>query len=278
MEIDAKLIKHRNKNRIAVWYENRPDLIARFRKLIDARWSSTLQVWHIPDTAENRKKFSLETDKGKGVPKLDKIEQIEIFKKYLNTKRYSPNTVKTYSEALQTFLFYYDEKDVEDINNQDVVSFYNDYILERKLSASFQNQVVNAVKLYFKTIKQTAVNIDKIYRPKNEKLLPNVLSKEEVKKILNAHANIKHKTMLCMIYSCGLRRSELINLKPNDIDSKRNVVIIRQAKEKKIGLHLYQLPSWKCLEIIIKYINLPLGCLKVYTQILLMMNAVWEAF
>lgn len=75
--------------------------------------------------------------------------------------------------------------------------------------------------------------MEKIYRPKTEKLLPNVLSKEEIKKILNAHSNIKHKTMLSLIYSCGLRRSELINLKPSDIDSKRNVVIIRQSKGKK---------------------------------------------
>jgi integrase/recombinase XerD len=60
-----------------------------------------------------------------------------------------------------------------------------------------------------------------------------VLSKEEIKLILNAHSNIKHKTMLSMIYSCGLRRGELLNLKPLDIDSKRGIVIIRQAKGKK---------------------------------------------
>lgn len=92
---------------------------------------------------------------------------------------------------------------------------------------------MNAVKLYFKTIRETAINIDKIYRAKTEKLLPNVLSKEDVKKILNAHINIKHNTMLSLIYSCGLRRSELINLKLTDIDSKRNIVIIKQSKGKK---------------------------------------------
>lgn len=233
MEFEAKLIRHRNKNRIAVWFENKPELITRFRKLDDAKWSSTLGVWHLPDTQTNREKFNLEADKGKGVPYLAKIEQIELFKKYLNTKRYSPNTVKTYAEALQTFLFFYNDKAIKDINNQDVVAFYNDYILEKKLSISFQNQVVNSIKLYFKIIKETSINIDKIYRPKREKLLPNVLSKEEVKKILNAHSNIKHKAMLCLIYSCGLRRSELLNLKPKDIDSKRNLVIIRQAKGRK---------------------------------------------
>jgi integrase/recombinase XerD len=92
---------------------------------------------------------------------------------------------------------------------------------------------IEPIKLYFKTIKETAINIEKIYRPKIEKLLPNVLSKEEIKIILEAHSNVKHKTMLCMIYSCGLRRSELINLQPKDIDSKKGVVIIRQAKGRK---------------------------------------------
>lgn len=77
------------------------------------------------------------------------------------------------------------------------------------------------------------MEIDKIHRPKRAKVLPNVLSKEEIKLILNAHSNIKHKMMLSLIYSCGLRRSELLNLKPLDIDSKRNIVIIRQAKGKK---------------------------------------------
>src|SRR5690554_4048111 len=64
-------------------------------------------------------------------------------------------------------------------------------------------------------------------------VLPNVLSKEEIKAILDAHSNIKHSIMLSLIYSCGLRRSELLNLKPTDIDSKRKLVIIRQSKGKK---------------------------------------------
>jgi integrase/recombinase XerD len=59
------------------------------------------------------------------------------------------------------------------------------------------------------------------------------LSKEEIKAILEALGNIKHRTMLSLIYSCGLRRSELLNLKPTDIDSKRNIVIIRQSKGRK---------------------------------------------
>ena len=232
MKWEAKAIIHHKKKRIAVWFPKDVAAIARIKQQPDVKWSKTLNAWHLPDNAINREKFKIEIVV---IPHInfDKIQEIENFKKYLNTKRYSPNTVKTYSEALQTFLLFYNDKNVAQINNQDVVSFYQKYILERKLSISFQNQIVNAIKLYFKTIKETAIMVDKIYRPKTEKLLPNVLSKEEIKMILNAHGNIKHKTMLSLIYSCGLRRSELINLKHTDIDSKRNIVIIRQSKGKK---------------------------------------------
>ena len=128
---------------------------------------------------------------------------------------------------------YYADKPINEITNEDVTRYNNDYILKNKLSASYQNQVMSAIKLFFSRIQNTAMNVEIIYRPKRTHLLPNVLSKEEVKAILEAHSNIKHRTMLSLIYSCGLRRSELINLKPADIDSKRGLIIIRQAKGKK---------------------------------------------
>ncbi|MES2544447.1 MAG: tyrosine-type recombinase/integrase [Bacteroidota bacterium] len=114
-----------------------------------------------------------------------------------------------------------------------MIVYNNEYILKNNLSPSYQNQIVNAIKLFFQTIWDTKMLVDKIHRPKRAKVLPNVLSKEEVKLILEAHNNVKHKTMLSLIYSCGLRRGELINLKITDIDSNRNIVIIRQAKGKK---------------------------------------------
>lgn len=64
--------------------------------------------------------------------------------------------------------------------------------MKNNLSDSYQNQIVNTIKLYFTILRETKIEIDKIHRPKRYKLLPNVLSKEEVKMILNAHSNIKH--------------------------------------------------------------------------------------
>lgn len=105
--------------------------------------------------------------------------------------------------------------------------------MKRKLSATYQNQLVNGLKLFFREVQNRKLEVDLIQRPRQENLLPNVLSKEEVKAILEAPRNLKHRAMLSLIYACGLRRSELLNLKPIDIDSKRKLLLIRQSKGKK---------------------------------------------
>jgi integrase/recombinase XerD len=230
MKWEAKAIVHKKEKRIAVWFPKDASSIERIKLLDDAKWSKTLNAWHLPDSALNRERFKIEPEVEFN---LEKIEALQTFEKYLKTKRYSLNTIKTYTDSLKSFLVFYNNKPTESINNEDVVNYYDQYIIKNQLSSSYQNQIINAIKLYFRIVKETAIHIEKIYRPKTEKLLPNVLSKEEVKKILNAHSNIKHKTMLSLIYSCGLRRSELINLKPNEIDSKRNIVIIKQSKGRK---------------------------------------------
>jgi integrase/recombinase XerD len=125
---------------------------------------------------------------------------------------------------LQVFLKYYESKSIADINNKDVIRFNNEFIFKNKLSASYQNQIVNAIKLYFTKVRDTKLNIDLVHRPKQSYLLPNVVSKEEIKQILTILPNRKLKAMLSLIYSCGLRRSELLNLKITDIYSKRNVL------------------------------------------------------
>jgi integrase/recombinase XerD len=189
-------------------------------------------LWHIPDTIENRERFNI-TPLSHSLPSDEAIVQIEKFKQWMRSKRYSASTITTYSDALKSFLVFYREKPVAEITNEDVIIYNNDHILKNNLSASYQNQIVNAIKLFFLTVRETRMEIEKIHRPKRAKVLPNVLSKEEVKLILNAHSNIKHKSMLSMIYSCDLRKSELLNLKFADIDSKRNIVLLKNAKGKK---------------------------------------------
>jgi integrase/recombinase XerD len=229
---EAKLIRHRNADRIAVYFEKNADLINRIKKIENAQWSYEKNVWHLPDTEENRKRFNI-APRSSYLPSEEGIVQLEKYKMWLQSKRYSDSTIKTYSEALKSFLIFCNTKAVKDITNEDLILYNNEYILKNNLSSSYQNQIVNAIKLFFKIIKDTSIEIDKIHRPKREKVLPNVLSKEEVKAILEAHSNHKHKTMLSLIYSCGLRCGELLALKPVHIDSKRNIVLLKNAKGKK---------------------------------------------
>jgi integrase/recombinase XerD len=232
MNWHSRLIKHKNEGRITVEFEKNLELNERIKKIEGCKWSQSLKCWHIPDTAENRIRFKIESGLQQNL-NIEKDVKIEAFRRWLKSKRYSDNTIKTYCEALKTFLYYFKEKPVGTINNQDIISFNNDYIILKKLSSSYQNQVVNAIKLFFKIIADQQINVELIHRPKGKKTLPNVLSKEEIKMILESLQNIKHRTMLSLIYACGLRRSELLNLKSNDILSDRLLLHIKQSKGKK---------------------------------------------
>lgn len=232
MNWSSELIHHRNEMRIAVYFEKNAQLIERIKQFEGAAWSQTRKVWHVPDNTSNRIHFKI-PEAHLSLPSEEGIASIKKFDYWLASKRYSPSTIKTYTEALKSFLIFHRNLPISEITNEDVIKYNNEYILKNNISVSYQNQIVNAVKLFFNTIENKKMEIESIHRPKREKVLPNVLSKEEIKLILNAHFNIKHKTMLSLIYSCGLRRGELLNLKLEDIDSKRNIIMIRQAKGKK---------------------------------------------
>ena len=252
------LKKTENPNQIKVWHPFDDQLFWKMKSINSAIWNSSDYSWILPNdknTLANifktfkgiawidmnelkmgeKKTVSLAQKKKIALSPLTENQQLEInsFEKYLQSKRYSASTIRTYVDSLATFFRFFHAKPIHEIDNEDVIHFNNEYILAQQLSQSFQNQIVNAIKLFYAVRKGMKLNPELVHRPRREHRLPNVLSKEEVKAILNAPTNLKHKTMLSLIYSCGLRRSELLNLKPLDIDSKRNVVIIRQSKGKK---------------------------------------------
>jgi integrase/recombinase XerD len=158
---------------------------------------------------------------------------LEHFKNYLISQRYSPNTIKTYTEALGVFFQFHSNKAAEQLEIADIIDFNTGYILRKNLSASYQNQVINAIKLFYRNRFNRVMDLNNIQRPRREKRLPNVLSKQEIKAILEAPTNLKHRAMLSLIYACGLRRSELLNLSLSDVHSDRNLLFIRQSKGKK---------------------------------------------
>jgi integrase/recombinase XerD len=158
---------------------------------------------------------------------------IEQFVGYLKSIRYAENTIGTYSDAVKIFFRFFSDRSIDSLEASDITFFNNDYILKYGYSVSYQNQVVNAIKLFFRVVESKKMIIEAIERPRREHRLPNVLSKEEVKLILQSLENKKHVAMLSLIYACGLRRSELLNLSLKDIHSDRNLLIINQSKGKK---------------------------------------------
>lgn len=215
-------------------------------------WKKELKVWFVPYT-DQRLTELIQFFKGKvwldysqfkkvkveevfnNLPpiSLELDHEIQKFADWMRNRRYSESTIKNYSGGLGLFFRFTGNKNPEFISNEDLESFHKDYIILRKYSASFQSLVINAVKLYFSNRQKRKLEIQGIERPKNPRILPHILSKEEVKAILQAHQNVKHRAMLSLIYACGLRRSELLNIKIGDIDSKRGMLLISQGKGKK---------------------------------------------
>ena len=151
----------------------------------------------------------------------------------MNYRRYSKNTIKTYSDALQIFFKFNATENLEQLTIEHLIKFNNEHILKNNYSASYQNQVINAIKLFYRNRFNKTMEVDFIQRPRREKRLPNVLSKLEVKSILESPINLKHRAMLSLIYAFGLRRSELLNLTLKDVLSDRHLLFIRQSKGKK---------------------------------------------
>jgi integrase/recombinase XerD len=155
---------------------------------------------------------------------------IAEYKLWLEAHRYPPTTVWTYSSMMEAFLRFVSPREASEFNTDDLIRMVNEYIIPRGLSYSFQNQLISAVKKFYKEICREIIDPGSFSRPRTRHKLPNVLSKEEVKQILSAPMNEKHRVILSVIYGCGLRRSEVIMLEPRDIDRDRMLLSVRQSK------------------------------------------------
>jgi len=148
-------------------------------------------------------------------------------------KNYSKHTIKTYVHMFKQFLKHIDPMPLHQVSTAHIMHYHNELVTKRNVSASYQNQSINAIKFYIEKV----LNLPKIQydlcRPRRSKTLPKVMSLEEVSRILDVTSNIKHKAILSVIYGCGLRISECINLKNEDIDSSNMRIWVRNAKGKK---------------------------------------------
>lgn len=207
---------------------NRDNLRALFHHFKGIAHLDTTQIF-----AKPQKEKPVKPPSAKEQLTLEHQQKLLEYERFLRSKRFAESTIKTYVGSMQIFLNYFKDKPMSQLSNQDIIAFNNDYVLAKRLSVSFQNQIVNAIKKFFLVVENRRMDMEAIHRPKREQRLPHVLSKEEIKKILEAPRNIKHRAMLSLIYACGLRRSELLNLEPMHIDSNRKLLIIEQGKGRK---------------------------------------------
>lgn len=266
------------KERLKLYFGYDKEIIDLIKTIPGARWHPGEKCWHISVLAggveklnrrfEGKLRFKLddrtvgrEADlpgdravRRSGEVLFDRDARLNLvpdeFIKTLTLKNYAPNTIRTYRTMLQEFLLFYRNLDPGKITEEQIRDYLLYLIEKRDVSISYQNQSINAIKFYYEQVLGRPVRTYYIQRPKKQKVLPNVLSEKEVQLILNSTENLKHKAILSLIYSAGLRRGELINMKINDIDSKRMYVIIRQGKGRK---DRYSILSQKVLELLRRY-------------------------
>lgn len=166
----------------------------------------------------------------------------------MQTRNYSQRSIDTYIHLLRELEEYY-KCSVDEVTADQVKDFLQYSITERNLSVSYINQVISAVKILQKDVLGKDWESIRIKRPRRIKKLPVVLSKEEVKSIIETTRNLKHRTILAVIYSAGLRISELINLKPSDIDSDRKQIRVFGKGNK----YRYTLLSTNTLDMLRMY-------------------------
>jgi len=159
-------------------------------------------------------------------------KELRNFEKLLEIKRYAPNTIKSYCSVLARF-FETVSKPINAIKPTDIQSYLYKKVTEDEISFSLQKQIVGALKLFYRELYNKHLKIDYLYPDRSEQKLPNVLSKQEISRLLGTFRNIKHKAIITCIYSAGLRISEVLSLQLNDIDSGRMTIRIKGAKGYK---------------------------------------------
>ncbi|NMH89778.1 tyrosine-type recombinase/integrase [Flavivirga sp. Y03] len=150
----------------------------------------------------------------------------------LELKRYALNTCKIYISLFEKFINHYPDKDILELSEQEIREYLRLLIQENK-SNSYINQTINSIKFYYEVVMGMPNRFYSIERPRKEQKLPKVVSKEEILSMIANTNNIKHRCIVSLLYSAGLRRSELLELQLEDIDSKRMLIFIRHAKNNR---------------------------------------------
>ena len=238
---------HRKNNQLLIKFDYDETLISLVRTINGASWSKSLKAWYLISNAEN---LSIILKLFKNISKVDvsKISKKTPFKRnlteeqkqllnqfylFLKGKRYSQSTIQTYTFFIADFINFHTKTPLAELTNRAVELFIETVFMERNYSVSSQRQFISALKIFTMFCPQTKIHNLALERPKKSRILPSVLSQEEVLRIIQYTQNIKHRAILTLLYSCGLRIGELINLKLIDFHIDRKQLIIKKGKGRK---------------------------------------------
>lgn len=263
---------------IKVFFPYNSDLKDILRKHFPLMWSKTLSCWYIQKEVFKLNEFftvmvkhaqidysllskNRSTENYTAMPDKtlrhykhrNNITLPQGYEEKLMQKRYSESTCKTYTAYIKDFIYHFGSDKIESLNAMDINTYILELIRKDHISPSEQNQRINAIKFYYeKVLGRNKLELQ-IERPRSVNSLPKVLSKDEIRRILDNCHNIKHKCILSILYSAGLRRSELLNLKINDILSDRKQIRVSDSKGNK---DRYTLLSDNVLNLLREYYKL----------------------
>ncbi len=236
-----------------------PDHLATIKNIHGRRWNADALVWELPNTRltirflEKYLKehlhwtFQPDMDKlperlevatttpflGKEGPKAKWEAAVVALEQCLTLARYSHRTIKGYKQCLRDFIRFNDDIRPTQLTRQQIDNFIAQLITKHKISESYQNQYLSAIKFFYVNVAKQEEKVLDLMRPKKHDKLPHVLTEEEVVHFLRAIDNPKHRLIMMLIYSAGLRLGEVTNLRLSDLQPKENRLFIRAAKGKK---------------------------------------------
>jgi len=229
---------HRDKNIIWIKFPYNQALIDALRfRFPSARWSRSKKSWYLPDLTSIRSVLVMDKPE-EHLKYMQSIhannrDAFELYYNQLKLKAYSANTIRMYLAEFAHLLQIIKHYPVDDLSHKRLKDYFLYCVKVLKMRESKMNGKINAIKFYYEKVKHQPKMFFDIPRPKKPAKLPKMLSKKEIKRLFKQVKNTKHLLILKLCYGMGLRVSEIVNLKIEDIDSQRMQVLIAGAKGKK---------------------------------------------
>jgi len=221
--------------RLVVVLPYRQERVEKIRTIPGRRWHPEEKHWTVPHTEGmvERLLALFEGEKVELDPALQSLDTdvLMAVEQELTLRGYRPKTHKAYRLQIERFLRRVPAP--QSAQENDVRAYILALNRDESLSASYVNQAISAIKFLYQRVLHRPEVVQNPPRPRGGRSLPVVLSREEVVRLFRAVENLKHRTILMVVYAAGLRVSEVVKLRVSDIDEDRRQIRVRQGKGKK---------------------------------------------